>query len=169
MANYAPSTRARISDLINGMRVETAVVANTVKLIQTQIELFNVHGEIKVHGLWMEVITDVSATATTLQFNATFTTPSIAVADMTGASASLSGAAQGIRVMSLGGAIATAPVITGSAGISDIAPADQIIGGADFVGTIGQVTGTANATSGTSKFVLYYTPLSDGAYVESVY
>jgi len=169
MANYAPSTRARISDLINGMRVETSIVLGTAKLIQAQDEIFNVYGEIKVHNLWFEVTTAISATATTMLFNATFTTPAIAVQPMTGASGSLSGVAAGIRVMSVGGAVATAAVITATAGISDIACADQIIGGTGFVGTIGQLTGTANATSGAGKFVIYYTPLSPGAYVEAAY
>ncbi len=169
MGNYAPSTRARVSDLINGMRVETSIALGTAKMIQAQEEIFNVYGEIKVHGLWFEVTTAISATATTLLFNATFTTPSIAVQPMTGASGSLSGVAAGIRAMSVGGAVATAAVITATAGISDIAAADQIIGGAGFEGTIGQLTGTANVTSGAGKFVIYYTPLSDGAYVEAAY
>ena len=169
MGNYAPSTRARISDLINGMRVETAVALGTAKLIQAQEEIFNVFGEIKVHGLWLEVTTAISATATTILFNATFTTPSIAVQPMSGASGSLSGVARGIRAYSVGGAVATATVITATAGITDIEAAPQIIGGAGFIGTIGQLTGTANTTSGAGKFVIYYTPLSEGAYVEASY
>lgn len=169
MANYAPSTRARISDLINGMRVETPITLATDKLIQAQEEIFNVYGEIRVHGLWFEVTTALSATATTMQFNATFTTPAIAVQPMCAASGSLSGVAAGIKVKSVGGAVATAAVITATAGISDIEPAAQDIGGAGFVGTIGQLTGAANATSGAGKFVIYYTPLSEGAYVEAAY
>jgi hypothetical protein len=88
---------------------------------------------------------------------------------MSGASGSLSAIARGIRAYSVGGAVATATVITATAGISDIVTTSQVIGGDGFIGSIGQVTGTANATSGTAKFVIYYTPLSLGAYVTSVY
>jgi hypothetical protein len=151
------------------MRVETTVALATAKLIQAQEEIFNVFGEIKVHGLWFEVTTAISNTATTILFNATFATPSVAVQPMSGASGTLATVAQGIRAYSVGGAVATATVITATAGISDIAMEPQIIGGHEFVGTIGQLTAGANATSGAGKFVIYYTPLSDGAYVESLY
>lgn len=166
--NFNQSTQEMIGYLEAGMRVETAVLANTSYLIQAQVELFNVFGTVKILALYGEIITAMSATATTLKFNATFTTPSIAAADLCGASASLSGAARGLRVMSVGGAVATAAVITASAGISDIAPAAQIVGMEGGIGTIGQVTAGANATSGTTQFFVHYVPLSAGAYISNV-
>lgn len=168
MANYAPSTRARIADLIVGMRVETTVLANLTYLHQDQWEAFNVFGRIMVIQLYWEAITVNGAGASLFQYNFTSTTPAVGVQPLGAVSASVAALAQGLRCLWLGGAVATAHVITASAGISDvISTSPQIIGTADGVGSIGFVTTIADAVSGTHQHVLNYIPMDDGAYAEA--
>jgi hypothetical protein len=168
MPNYNPSTIARIGEIHSGLKVQTAVLAATSYLIQAQVELFNVIGRIKIIDLYGEVYVAISNTATTLKFNATWTTPTIAVADLTAASGSMAQKARGVRVYSVGGAVATAAVLTSGPGISDINVTPQIVGMEGGVGTIGQVTAGANATSGSMQFFLHYVPMSDGAYASAI-
>lgn len=174
MANYAPSTRARIADLITGMHVKTSVLANATYMIQGQVELFNVYGRIQVLQLYIEACTVFDAALTDIQFNFTSSTPTVAVQPMCAVNAgSLTGLAQGLRIVWVGGAVATACAITATAGISDlICVSPQIIGTHDGttagVGTIGQLTSVANQTSGTHQAHIYYIPMSDGAYVTAV-
>jgi len=168
MANYAPSTRARIADLITGMRVETSVLANLTYLHQDQWEAFNVYGRIMVLQLYWEAITVNGAGATLFQYNFTSTTPAVGVQPMGAVSASIAALAQGARCVWVGGAVATAHVITASAGISDVICVNpHIIGTADGVGSIGFLTTTADAVSGTHQHVLHYIPMDDGAYAEA--
>ncbi len=167
--NYAASTQESIGDVHAGMMVETAVVANATYLAQAQVEIFNVIGRIMVLQLFMESITVFGAQATTFLFNFTSTTPAVAVQPMSGASASISGLAQGLRAVFVGGAVATAVVITATAGISDVICVNpQIIGTADGVGTIGQLTAVASQLSGTCQFGIFYVPMDDGSYVTNV-
>ncbi len=168
MANYAPSTRARIADLVTGMRVETSVLANLTYLHQDQWEIFNVYGRIMVLQLYWEAITVNGAGATIFQYNFTSTTPAIGVADMSGEAASIAALAQGARLVWIGGAVASLPVITASAGVSDVICVNpQIIGTADGVGSIGFVTTIADAVSGTHQHVMHYIPMDAGAYAEA--
>jgi hypothetical protein len=144
--------------------------------IQTQINLFTVYGRVIIVALWGEVMTAISATATTLQYNWTSTTPSIAVQPLCAASASLSGQAAGVRINLVGGAVATAATITASAGISfftGFGTAPFIVGtqtqsGVQGVSVIGELTGTANMTSGSLQFSLWYAPVDDGSYVSAL-
>jgi len=168
--NYNESTQSVIGDLKNGMRAETSVLANATYLLTggTQTEVFTVKGRIAVHQLFLEVITDCSADATQLLFNCTFTTPVIAVNSMCAKCAAITSLGQGGRVVWVGGAVATNAVITDSAGLTDVtATAIHIVGGKDFVGSIGILTSDASQASGTFQVVLLYSPLSDGAYVEA--
>ena len=168
MANYAPSTRARIADLIAGMRVETTVLANLTYLHQDQWEAFNVYGRIMVLQLYFEAITVNGAGASLFQYNFTSTTPAIGVQPMGAVSASIAALAQGLRCLWVGGAVATAHVITATAGISDVISVNpHIIGTKDGIGSIGFVTSVADAVSGTHQHVLQYIPLSAGAYAEA--
>lgn len=168
MANYAPSTRARIGDLISGMTVESSVLANLTYLHQDQWEVFNVYGRIQVLQLYWEAITVNGAGATLFQYNFTSTTPAVGVQPMGAVSASIAALAQGLRCVWVGGAVATAHVITASAGISDVICVNpQIIGTKDGTGTIGMLTTTADAVSGTHQHALHYIPMSEGAYVEA--
>lgn len=168
MANYPPSTRARVADLITGMRVETTVLANLTYLHQDQWEAFTVVGRIMVLQLYFEAITVNGAGATLFNYNFTSTTPAIGVQPMCAASASIAALAQGLRCVWVGGAVATAAVITATAGISDVICVNpQIIGTADGVGSIGFVTTVADAVSGTHQHVLHYIPMDAGAYAEA--
>ena len=168
MANYAPSTRARIGDLITGMKVESSVLANLTYFHQDQWEVYNVYGRIMVLQLYWEAITVNGAGASLFQYNFTSTTPAVGVAPMGAVSASIAALAQGLRCVWVGGAVATAHVITATAGISDVICVNpHIIGTEGGVGSIGMLTTTADAVSGTHQHFLHYIPMSDGAYAEA--
>lgn len=168
--NYNPSTIARIGDLTNGIRVDTSTIAAASYFLtgDTQTELFNVFGRIRVHSLFGEVTVVFSNHACVMYYNFTSTTPVIAVGPISAASATLAQLAVGERIMWVGGAVATAVVLTATPGISDINPAPQIIGTDGGIGTIGMLTATASLVSGNCKFSIFYTPMSDGAYVTAV-
>ena len=178
MANYAPSTRARIADLITGMHVKTTdgglAAAEFTDTAQT--ELFTVVGRIAVRQLFIEITSAADVNATQVLFNCTFTTPVIAVNAMCAKCASIANAAAHTRITFVGGAVATAAVITDSAGLTDVETANKIhiIGGetaagANTVGTIGMLgddatqAGTISATAH-----LFYFPMSNGAYAEAL-
>ena len=169
MPNYNPSTIARISDIRNGIWVQTGTLTNTVHLIQNQVELFNIYGRILLHQLFVELLSDYGANATTLQFNYTFTTPTLTIKPLTGASGAFTSMPRGGRISWLGGAVATAAGITVATGLCSDLVMDKsgaIIGGASSVGTIGMLTGAANGTQGTSRAFLFYSQCADdGAYV----
>jgi len=165
MPNYNPSTIARIGDLVNGIRVSTSALAAETYIHQNQSELFNVYGRVKIHELFGEVSEAISNSAATLLYNFTSTTPSISVQPISAASASLAQLAVGERIAWIGGAVATAVVITATPGITDVARTSQIVGTDGGVATIGILTAGADCTDGTVKFTICYTPLSDGAYV----
>ena len=168
MPSFQPSTQTMIGYIGGGLRVETSTLANATYFLGaggTQTELFNVYGRILVLQLYVELITAASANATTLQFNCTFTTPVIALNAMGAACASISGKGQGQRIVHVGGAVATAAVITDSAGLSDVTcVTPHIVGGYGFVGTIGIAAAAADQASGTFRAMLHYLPYSDGAY-----
>ncbi|OFV82499.1 MAG: hypothetical protein A2W26_10160 [Acidobacteria bacterium RBG_16_64_8] len=170
--NYSPSTRARIADLINGMRVDTGVLAAATYIEQTQHELFNVVGRVKIHNLFAEVTVVFSNNAALVKFNYTSATPAIGVADLCGVSLTVAQLAVGERIFWVGGAVATAAVLTATPGISDILATAQIVGGVttagvNYVGTIGILSTTASLTTGSFRASIFYSPMSDGAYVEA--
>lgn len=169
MVNFNQSTQAMIGMITGGLRVETATLANATYLLNgTQTELFNVYGRILVLNLFIELITAASANATTLQFNTTFTTPVIAVNPMGAACASISAKGAGQRIVHVGGAVATAAILTDSSGLSDITcVTPQIVGGYQFVGTIGVLGAAASQASGTFRAAMLYVPFSDGAYAQA--
>ena len=172
MVNYAPSTRARIADLITGMRVDTAVLASAdyLKTGPTATEaIFNVGGRIKIMQLFMEVITDLSAQACVMFYTYTSTTPSIGVQPISVVSASMSGMLRGARHICVGLTAGTACVIDAQTGISPaIMTEKMIIGIKDGVGSIGINTATVTVLTGTVRFSLFYVPMSDGAYATNV-
>jgi hypothetical protein len=168
MPNYNPSTIARIGDLTNGIRVDTSTLAGATYLAQTQVELFNVFGRVRIHSLFGEVIVVFSNHATTVLYNFTSSSPVIAVQPLCAATSTVAQLAVGERIMWVGGAVATAAVLTATPAISDINPTPQIVGTIGGVGTIGMLTAAASLTSGTVKFSIFYTPMSDGAYVTAV-
>ncbi len=172
MANYAPSTRARISDLITGMRVDTAVLLANSYMITgpTATEaIFNVYGRIKVMHLFFEVITTLSGQATVLYYTYTSATPAETVQPISSVGASMSGAVRGIRYSCIGITVGQATLIDAQAGISPVIMKEKMILGAfEGVGTIGINTATATIATGTVRFSLFYVPVSDGAYATNV-
>jgi len=169
MTAFQPSTQKMIGLVGGGLLVETSTLANATYLLNgTQTELFDVYGRILVSQLYIELVTAASANATTLQYNCTFTTPAIGVNAMGAACASISGLGQGQRIVHVGGAVATAAVLTDSAGLSDVTcVTPHIVGGLSFVGTIGVLGAAASQASGTFRAVMHYLPYSEGAYAEA--
>lgn len=168
MPNINQSTRAMIGYITHGVMVQTSTLANTTYLLGaggTQTELFNVYGAICVLQLYLEITTACSAHATTVQFNCTFTTPTIALNAMGGACAAITSLGRGGRIVHKGGVVATAAIITDSAGLTDTTCVDpHIVGGLDFVGTIGIAAAAADQGSGAFRAFLHYVPYTDGAY-----
>ena len=168
--NYNPSTIARIGDLVNGIRVDTSALAAATYFLTggTQTELFNVYGRVKIHNLFGEVLVQLSAHACVLYYNFTSSSPVIAVQPISAVCGSMSGLAVGERIWWVGGAVATAVVLTATPGISDINVTPQVVGTIGGTGTIGINTATASHDAGSVKFSIFYTPMSDGAYVTAV-
>jgi len=176
--NYAPSTRARIADLITGMHVKTTdavlVAANFTDTAQT--ELFTIVGRIAVAQLFIEITSAADANATQVLFNCTFTTPTIAVNAMCGKCASIASLGAHGRIVWVGGAVATAAVITDSAGLSDVEAAGKIhilggetAAGANTAGTIGMLADDATQAATISATAhLFYYPMSKGAYAKAL-
>ena len=169
MPNFNPSTQEMIGYISGGLRVETGTLAAATYLDgSAQTELFTVKGRILVVQLYLEVISALSAHAQQVLFNCTFTTPVIAANTMNAKCAATTSAAQGLRVVWIGGAVASVSVITDSAGLSDVTNINpQIVGGHGFIGTIGILSSDATHNAGTFKGVLHYLPYSDGAYAEA--
>ena len=167
--NYSPSTIEVVGDLQNGLRVDTAILsaADYLKTGPTQTEIFNVYGRIRIHSLFGEVTTVLANNACVLYYTFTSSSPVIAVGPLCAASGSLAQLAVGERIMWVGGAVATAAVLTATPAISDINPTPQIVGTVSGVGTIGINTATATVATGAVQFSLFYTPMSDGAYASA--
>jgi hypothetical protein len=167
--NYNPSTIDVLGDMFTGVRVEVPTFACLTYMHQDQWELFKVYGRVLLRRLFIEWITDHAGAGTLLQFNYTFTTPAITVKPMCAVSGSVAAMVRGSRAVWVGGAVATATVLTvATGGFSDVVNTNPaILGGEGFIGTVGMLTTTADSTGGTAKAVLCYSPLSDGAYVEA--
>ena len=171
MANYAPSTRARIADLVTGMRVDTGTLAAATYLATgpTATErIFDVYGRIKIMQLFMEVISDLGAGACVMYYTYTATTPSITVQPISAVGASMASKKRGFRHFCTGVTVATACVIDAQPGISPVIMKEKlIIGLKGATGKIGINTATATIATGTVRFSLFYVPMSDGAYATS--
>ena len=169
--NYKASTRDRVSDLVTGMRVDTSVGAGTTYVTSAQKEIFNVFGRILILEMYLEVITALGADASTVQFNATWSTPAYTFQDLSATSTDdLTSAAAGDRLNYVGGAVNAVPTVSATPAIGDEHCADPTIVGLESgIGTIGVVTAGADATQGTVQFSIHYIPMSDGAYVSAVF
>ena len=172
MANYAPSTRARISDLIQGMRVDTGVLAASVYLLtgNTNTQMFNITGRIKIMQLYLEVITVLDAQLTDMFYTYTSTTPTITVQPISATNVgSMTGMLRGARHVCAGVTAGAACIIDTQTAITDVPMTEKlIIGLKGAVGTIGIDTATASMTSGTFQISIHYVPMSDGAYVTNI-
>ena len=170
--NLTESTRAFIADTKVGVRVETSVLNAATYLLTgpIQSEMFNVYGAIRIMQLFMEAITDLDNKATVMKFTYDSNTPAIAVQNLSAVGGALTSLARGLRQVHIGGAVASTPVITATAGISDVlCVTPQIVGCNGGIGTIGINTATVSMTSGTVQFVLCYAPMSEGAYCTAVH
>ena len=166
--HYGPSTRQRMGELGNGMRVQTGTLLNTAVLAGATTTIFTVYGRILVKQLYIEAITIFDAAASTALFRFESTTPVIGVSNMTAASGVLTSIAQGIKVKYLGGAIATGLSIN----VGEACATPHIIGtglsptGVQGVGVISiQETSAAPQTSGTCQVVIDYVPMESGSRV----
>jgi hypothetical protein len=176
MANYAPSTRDRLGDIIAGLHVETTggvLVAANFTTGGVQTALFNIYGRIGIKQLFIELTSAADVNATQVLFNVTFTTPVIAVNAMCGKCASIASLGAYGRIVFVGGAVATAAVITDSAGLSDVEAAGKmhIVGGrsaagVNTIGSIGMLSSDATqAATIAATGHIFYVPMSPGAYV----
>jgi len=165
MPSYNLSTRGRIADLGLGMRVETGTLNNTaVHGTNFHTRLFYVYGRVMITQLYGELLSTFSSTATQVKFRATWTTPTISVADLSDDCSSLSALTQGRRITLVGTTAATAAAVTVTAGISYGTKDPMVVGLEGGVGYISTLTNATAATSGTIKYALHYFPMSAGAY-----
>lgn len=177
--NYSPSTRQVVGDLIAGLHVETTpgvlVAANFAGAANTQTELFNIYGRIGIKNLFIELTAAADANVTQVAFNVTFTTPVIGINAMCGKCASIANLGAYGRIVFVGGVVATAAIITDSAGLTDVETAGKmhIVGGESAagvktIGSIGMLASDATqAATITATAHLFYVPLSNGAYAEA--
>lgn len=168
MANYAPSTQARIADLVYGMKVETGdVLGPAISTANpTLLTLFNVvGGRVLVTQFIAEATETFVGAGALIKF--AYTPTGGAQVDLTAVSLDAGSGdwAAGVRLI-LG------PAIGGTTTFSDLdvsvakAVDPYVLG--DQPGTGGAILShatTAPFTDGTAKFSLWYIPLDAGAYV----
>ena len=175
MPNIYGGVIERVSEMVIGFHTKTAdgvlVAANFTSAAQT--ELFNIYGRIGITNLFIELTAAADANLTQVQFNVTFTTPVIAVNAMGAKCASIASLGAHTRITWVGGAVATAHVLTDTAGLTDVEGAGKmhIIGGetaagAGTVGTLGMLVSDATqAATISATGHIYWVAMSKGAYV----
>lgn len=168
--NYSRSTMDLVGDLKCGLRVDTPVSTCFLKLTAASHVPFNIYGRVKILHLFIEAITVWGDQAGTILFNYISTSPGIAVRPISGACAAVNLLAQGLRVVYIGGAVASFPVITATAGISGVICTNpQIVGIRGGYGTIGYQNTGAAVLTGTMQVTICYAPMSEGSYIESAW
>lgn len=178
MANYAPSTRERIADLVLGMHVQTTggvLVAANFTTGNVDTSLFNIYGRVGIRQLFIELTSAADANITQVAFYTTFTTPVIALNPICAKCASIASLGAYGRITYVGGAVATAAIITDSAGLTDVDTAGKmaILGGesaagVQTVGVIGMRSSDATqAATIAATGHIWYVPMSPGAYIEA--
>ncbi len=176
--NYNQSTRAQIAAFLTGMHVKTVDgILKAAHFTDTaQTELFTVVGRVAITQMFIELTAAADANATTIAFNCTFTTPTIAVNEMQADCGSIATLGAHSRITFVGGAVATALILTDSAGLTDVEAAGKIhivggetAAGANTVGSIGMLAAAATqAATITATGHIFYYPMSDGAYIEAL-
>lgn len=170
---YNPSTIERVGDIHNGILVESSESEYDVWGEKVQRYYFAVYNRVIIHALFAEV-TETIAGAVQTVFNYIQTTPSIALAALSTIHASIDTYVPGTRITYIGGSVAAAAITLSTGAISylpDTIP--TILGvtplaGVTSVGKIGFLSSVADATDGTLKFAVLYTPIDKGAYVEAL-
>lgn len=159
MGNYNQSTRARIADINQGMRI---VKPASSCAVQTDVDLFTVGGgKIALLGLVGE--TDpvaMEAAATTILIKCVVTVGTDT--DLSIASGSLSGLDQN-TMLTLPAAVGSVLTISTNEGAALLNAAPTYV---VQPGTIAMTVGAATNT-GTITWTLLYVPLEDGAFVEA--
>ncbi len=174
--NYNESTRQRIADMVLGLHVSTTagvLVAANFTTGGTNTSLFNIYGRVAVMQLFIELTAAADANLTQVLFYTTFTTPVIALNAMCAKCASIASLGAYGRITYVGGAVATAAVITDSAGLTDVDTGGKkaILGGVSSAGvnTIGvigmQASDATQAATIAATGHIWYVPMSLGAYV----
>lgn len=169
MSNYSPSTIARIGDLNpkRGIVCRTGVVNNTVAFLTTAVNIFKVTGKIRIVSLDYEAISAFSGDASIPRWQFVSTTPTVALTNISAASASNISMALGSRVVFQGTALNTAPAIDAAPGISP-KPANVMDVGSEGGLLHLALDSDVAQTSGTSVFTLCYLPLTAGAAAEAL-
>jgi hypothetical protein len=171
--NYNASTRGRIADIKNGMFVESSESEFDVWGEKVQRYYFTVHNRVIIHAMFAEV-TETIAGAVQTVFNYIQTTPSISLAALSSVHASIDTYVPGTRATYIGGSVAAAAITLSTGAISYLpSTIPTILGvgpiaGVESVGKIGFLSSVVDATDGTLKFGILYTPLDNGAYIEKL-
>lgn len=167
MANYSPSTIARVADINYGLRVDTGDVLGPALSTAnpTRLTLFNVvGGRVLVNQFIAEATETFVGVGCLIKF--AFTPTGGVQVDLTAVSLDAgSGAwAAGIRLI-LGAAIGGTTTFS-AIGASVAKAADPyVLGQIGVGGALLSHCTTAAFTDGTARFSLWYVPLDAGAYV----
>ena len=170
---YNPSTMERIGDMKNGILVESSESEYDVWGEKVQRYYFTVYNRVIIHALFAEV-TETIAGAVQTVFNYIQDTPSIVLAELSSAHASIDTYVPGSRITYVGGSVVAAAIISALGAISYLpSTIPTILGvtplaGVTSVGRIGFLSSGTDATDGTLKFAVLYTPIDKGAYVEAL-
>ena len=173
--HYEDSTVEVIEVLNNGLRVETGIATAAGGLLFTadqNLEIFKVYGEIRINLMFGECTTVFSADAAQGMFMFHSTTPHLAAGAMSIDCASVSGLAEGARIVFQGDLVGTAPTVTGGAGVSyyPATGAKMIVGRPGGEGEILlHNIAVQTIATGAMAFTLCYTPISEGAYAEAMF
>jgi hypothetical protein len=170
MPSYSPSTIDRIADINYGLRVDTPILPATGWGGIAVWPLFTlVGGRVLINQLVGEITTQLGAQATLLKYY--FTPTGGAQIDLSAISLTASGLAVGTRILAAG-TIGGATTFSGI-GASMAQPIPYIIGmlgpvGVPPGGVIGIQSTTVALLTGAAKFSIWYVPLDEGAYLQSV-
>lgn len=153
-----------LNPLLAGQPVVYCNAKTSPAVMSNGLTVFNVTGDVLVFAVLSECYTANGATASTLQYSSTNNTTS-STATMSGASASLANAAQGVSVIAQLGALSNSPVVTGASGIG-VFPwgAIRIPGNSSIKLVVG-----VGSTTGTWVHYIHWQPLEDGAIVTPAY
>jgi len=171
--NYNPSTIARIGDIHNGIFVESGESLWSVWGEKVQADVFTVYNRVIIHGLFAEVTETILGAVQTV-FNYRQTEPIIASAELSSAHATIANYVPGSRITYVGGSVVAAAITSALGAISYLTSTiPTILGvtplaGVTSTGIIGMLSSVTDASDGTLKFGVLYTPIDKGAYIEAL-